>query len=209
MSSFVTLQLTQKLDAYGISTARVYWTIGPRVCAAEGGTLFGTLLLTQREIVCVCVCVEACMQARAAARLQAAPPAVAPGLLCTPAGQGQRRRAGRWDMTWLDTDCSSTKEIPRAIETVPTWVGGGFWIGLGGRRALSIVYCLFVPPALNDYILCGNETSAAQISFDMCRPPPFCEWGRSVASPMLFAILSLSCTHERAAMSTFLVQEFR
>lgn len=35
-----TLQLTQKLDAYGIWAARVYWTIGPpRVCAAPYGTL--------------------------------------------------------------------------------------------------------------------------------------------------------------------------
>lgn len=37
MSSFVTLQLTQKLVAYGIWTTRVYWTIGPRVCAALYG----------------------------------------------------------------------------------------------------------------------------------------------------------------------------
>lgn len=64
MSSFVTLQLTQKLNAYGISTARVYWTIGPRVCAAEGGTLFGTLLLTDREIACVCVWKHACKPGR-------------------------------------------------------------------------------------------------------------------------------------------------
>lgn len=80
VSSFVTLQLTQKLDAYGIWTACVYWTIGPRVCAAEGGTVRYVTACTciNTERLCVCVCGR--MQARAAARLHAAPPAVAPGL---------------------------------------------------------------------------------------------------------------------------------
>lgn len=77
MSSLVTLQLTQKLDAYGIWTARIYWTIGPRVCGAEGA-LYGTLVPVHVKTWGDCVCGR--MQARAAARLHAAPPAVAPGL---------------------------------------------------------------------------------------------------------------------------------
>lgn len=63
VSSLVTLQLTQKLDAYGIWTARVYWTIGPRVCAAEGA-LYGTLLPVHVKTWGDCVCVAVCKPGR-------------------------------------------------------------------------------------------------------------------------------------------------
>lgn len=157
MSSFVTLQLTQKLDAYGIWTACVYWTIGPRVCAAEGGTVRYVTACTciNTERLCVCVWPYAGQGGGASACCTSCRSAWA-----TPAGQEERRRA----VVDLTPTVRSLTGIPRALKLPDT---GGWVLDWSRRRpALSLVLPLrpSFPKAQH-----SNETCATQISFDM--PP--------------------------------------
>lgn len=117
VSSFLTLQRSQKLDAYGSRTAGVHWTIGPRVCAAEGPREQGSTVPYSTRCTSKYVWLHA---SRAAARLQAAPPAVAPGLRL----QAKEEAACR---SGLDTDLFVERNS-RAIEIARH----GVWIGLDG-----------------------------------------------------------------------------
>lgn len=160
MSSFVTLQLTQKLDAYGIWTARVYWTIGPRVCAAEGGTVRYVAVCTCKNRGRLCAWPHA---TRAAARLHAAPPAVAPGL--------RLRAKKRGGAPSVDVTPTVRLQNSPSIETARHGWG---WSGLA-QAATCVIYwhCLCVLPALNDCTVTKHLRLKSRL---ICRPP-LCECG--------------------------------